>query len=261
MYAQKSSREITDNAKQELKTLEVEKLLMQANLSKNSGDLQRAAELYSAALNIDKSAAVAYYEIAGLFLYRRAYAEAVQYAQRAVQYSPQQAVYVERLAQAYMLQGNQKKLQETLKYLQKLEQSNPRSAEFLPQPVVNNPQKSATDELSPKVSNSEKIASYEDLLQNPTNEKNYKILTQNYAAQTPVAWDSIAQVNEMAVMYFPGNANYYMQAAQAHYELKHYKKTVELLAAALENSFATEEQKKEIEKLLLKAKSLATSSE
>ena len=241
-------RSKTDSVKQELKTLEVEKLLIQANLVKNSGDFHRALELYSAALSIDKTSAVAYYEMAGLFMYTKSFANAAQYAQKAVYYNPSQAAYVERLAQVYMLQGNQKKLQETLRLLRKLE-SSPSHHFAL---GAESEQSKAQQSQSP-ANDTITTASYEQLLQNPTNEKIYKILTKNYLEKEPVAWDSIALVNEMATQYFPGTAQYYLQAARAYYEMAHYEKAVQLLNAALENSFADSEQKKEIHSLLAKA--------
>ena len=267
-HAQKP-RSKTDSVKQELKTLEVEKLLIQANLSKNNSDFHRALELYSAALSIDKTSAVAYYEMAGLFMYSKAFANAAQYAQKAVYYNPSQAAYVERLAQVYMLQGNQKKLQETLKLLKKLEQSPSRGfvldakAEQTKGEIAGqarNDGRQARNDGRQARNDGQQVdyetittASYEQLLQNPTHETIYKIVTENYFKKEPVAWDSIALVNEMATHYFPGMAEYYLQAARAYYETAHYEKAVQVLNAALENSFADDEQKKEIHSLLAKA--------
>ena len=248
--AQKPSPK-TDSVKQELKTLEVEKLLIQANLSKNKGDFHRAMELYSGALSIDKTSAVAYYEMAGLFLFRNMYADAENYAKKAVQYNPSRVAYVERLAQVYMLQGNQKKLQETLRQLKKLE---PARGKTVHNTIAVQPQ--PEEKTTPPQADVEIITttSYEQLLQNPTNEKIYEIVTKNYTEHKPVLWDSIALVNEMALNYFPGTAEYYLQAARARYEMAQYEKTIQLLNAALENSFADDRQKREIERLLAKAR-------
>lgn len=240
VHAQKPRTKI-DSVKQELKTLEVEKLLMQANLSKNNGDFHRALELYDVALSIDKTSAVAYYEIAGLLMYSKAFTDAVQYAQKAVRYNPSQVAYVERLAQVYMLQDNHKKLQQTLKKLDNYDLPYERSTNIT-QPVD-------VQEVYDTIT----IASYEQLLQNPTNEIIYELLTKQYTEKEPTAWDSIALVNEMAIQYFPGTATYYVQAATAHVELTHYEKAIQLLNDALEYSFVSDEQKREIDSLLAKA--------
>jgi len=255
--AQKPSPK-TDSVKQELKTLEVEKLLIQANLSKNKGDFHRAMELYSGALSIDKTSAVAYYEMAGLFLFRNMYADAENYAKKAVQYNPSRVAYVERLAQVYMLQGNQKKLQETLRQLKKLE---PARGKTVHNTIAVQPQ--PEEKTTPPQTDVEiiKTTNYKQLLQNPTNEKIYEIVTKQYSEKDPVAWDSIALVNEMALNYFPGTAEYYLQAARAHYEMGQYEKAIQLLNAALENSFADDRQKREIESLLIKARGLNPLSE
>ncbi|MDR1761405.1 MAG: hypothetical protein LBR55_03040 [Bacteroidales bacterium] len=249
VHAQKPRSKV-DSVKQELKTLEVEKLLVQANLSKNNSDFHRALELYDAVISIDKTSAVAYYEMAGLLMYSKAFTDAVQYAQKAVQYNPLRVEYVERLAQVYMLQGNQKKLQETLRQLEKLEKSA--AYDFRKQAIIETG-KPIDAQVDVEIITT---TSYEQLLQNPTNETIYEILTKNYTENEPILWDSIALVNEMAIQYFPGTAKYYIQAAQAHIELTHYEKAMQLLNDALEYSFVSDDQRKEIDSLLAKAKEL-----
>lgn len=254
VQAQKSRSKI-DSVKLELKTLEVEKQLMQANLAKNNGDLRRALELYFNVLNIDKTCAVAYYEVAGLFMYSKSFSAATQYAQKAVYYNSSQAAYVERLAQIYMLQGNQKKLQETLRQLQKLNKSLPN--QYVDSVKIS---ENATSSNQVKINeeNAEPKHLYEQIVQNPTNVELYEIATKQYVEKQPAAWDSVAIINEMALNYFPSSAQYYLQAAQAHIELTNYERAIELLNNALEFAFVSNEERKEIENQRERAKALNT---
>lgn len=124
LYAQKSRRANIDSVKQELKAIEFERLLIQANLSKNKKEFEQALEWYYHALSLNPKSAVVYYELACIYKERKKYHDALKSAQKAVEYNPNMIAYRSFLAELYDERGDVNKQIQQLEYIQKLQPKN-----------------------------------------------------------------------------------------------------------------------------------------
>lgn len=114
-YAQKSYKKANiDSVKQELKQIEFERILVQANLCKNKKDFEQAIELYHNAQSLNPKSAVVYYELAGIYKQRNKYQDALKYAQKAISLNPSLIAYRYFLAQLYEEKGDYEKHVEQL---------------------------------------------------------------------------------------------------------------------------------------------------
>ncbi|HRS18535.1 MAG TPA: tetratricopeptide repeat protein, partial [Bacteroidales bacterium] len=125
VFAQKSSKRAQiDSVKQELKQIEFERILIQANLCKNKKDFEQAIELYHNALSINPLSALVNYELASIYKQKNKYQDALKYAQKAIKLNPSLLEYRYFLAELYDEKGEYIKQIEQLKYILRLQPQN-----------------------------------------------------------------------------------------------------------------------------------------
>ncbi|HOS83361.1 MAG TPA: tetratricopeptide repeat protein [Bacteroidales bacterium] len=123
-HAQKSRRAAVDSVKQELKAIEFERLIIQANLSKNNKEYEYAFDLYQNALSLNSKSALVHYELAGIYKQNYKFQEALKHAQKAVLLNPDLPEYRYFLASLYQDKGEYQKQIEQLQFVIQKQRQN-----------------------------------------------------------------------------------------------------------------------------------------
>lgn len=106
-------------AKKELKLIEYERILIQANLEKNNKNYEHAIELYNNALQLYPKSDVAYYELANIFSDKNSLNTAIKYSKKAISLDKHNDDYIIQLAHIYYESEQYKKYINTYTQLQK----------------------------------------------------------------------------------------------------------------------------------------------
>ena len=85
----------------EKKEIALKHLLIKATTEKVLGNYEEAEKIYLECLKIDSKSAVTYFELSGIYLFKRAEEKAIDHAEKAVSYNPNNGRYKTNLAVIY----------------------------------------------------------------------------------------------------------------------------------------------------------------
>ena len=85
----------------EKKDLALKHLLIKATTEKVLGNYEEAEKIYLECLKVDLKSAVTHFELSGIYLFKRAEEKAIEHAEKAVTYNPNNGWYKTNLAVIY----------------------------------------------------------------------------------------------------------------------------------------------------------------
>ena len=85
----------------EKKDIALKHLLIKATTEKVLGNYEEAEKIYLECLNLDAKSAVTHFELSGIYLFKRAEEKAIEHAEKAVTYNPNNGWYKTNLAVIY----------------------------------------------------------------------------------------------------------------------------------------------------------------
>jgi tetratricopeptide (TPR) repeat protein len=96
-----SSEKGSKSSLSEKKDIALKHFLIKATTEKVLGNYEEAEKIYLECLKIDSKSAVTHFELSGIYLFKRAEVKAIEHAEKAVTYSPQNGWYKTNLAVIY----------------------------------------------------------------------------------------------------------------------------------------------------------------